>query len=230
MRLSFIRFAAAAFAIVVLVPNSAHAIVKTINFVATDLTITGDIISQLGLPQQDTVTGSFSFDTSATPFSSSSSATSIISNINFESFTVNYGPVTINAPMANNSGLDSIQINESLIGSTNAFSLLSASTFKPNPFGADFRQMFLSVFTDQSVGAVSLSSIQLLAILNNGYEQFLILDVFGGFRGPQLIYQSVTFSEVSAVPVPAALPLFGTSLALMGLIGWRKKRKAVLAT
>ncbi len=32
-------------------------------------------------------------------------------------------------------------------------------------------------------------------------------------------------SAVSVVPVPAALPLFGTGLALMGFFGWRKKRK-----
>ncbi|MBL4892048.1 MAG: hypothetical protein JKX91_09545 [Rhizobiaceae bacterium] len=28
------------------------------------------------------------------------------------------------------------------------------------------------------------------------------------------------------VPIPASLPLFGTGLALMGYLGWRKKRKA----
>lgn len=30
----------------------------------------------------------------------------------------------------------------------------------------------------------------------------------------------------SVVPVPAALPLFGTGLALMGFFGWRRKRRA----
>lgn len=30
----------------------------------------------------------------------------------------------------------------------------------------------------------------------------------------------------STVPVPAALPLFGTGLALLGFLGWRKKRRA----
>lgn len=29
----------------------------------------------------------------------------------------------------------------------------------------------------------------------------------------------------SVVPVPAALPLFGTGLAIMGFVGWRRKRK-----
>lgn len=32
--------------------------------------------------------------------------------------------------------------------------------------------------------------------------------------------------EINAVPVPAALPLFGTGLALMGFLSWRRKRKA----
>ncbi len=31
--------------------------------------------------------------------------------------------------------------------------------------------------------------------------------------------------NVAAVPLPAALPLFGTGLALMGFIGWRRKRQ-----
>ncbi|MCP4090835.1 MAG: PEP-CTERM sorting domain-containing protein [Gammaproteobacteria bacterium] len=33
----------------------------------------------------------------------------------------------------------------------------------------------------------------------------------------------------SAVPIPAALPLFGTGLAFMGFFGWRRKRKATSA-
>ncbi|WP_373085180.1 VPLPA-CTERM sorting domain-containing protein [Sneathiella sp.] len=31
---------------------------------------------------------------------------------------------------------------------------------------------------------------------------------------------------VSAVPLPAALPLYGAGLAVMGFVGWRKRRKA----
>ena len=33
-------------------------------------------------------------------------------------------------------------------------------------------------------------------------------------------------SGVSAVPLPAALPLFATGLAGLGLLGWRRKKKA----
>lgn len=32
---------------------------------------------------------------------------------------------------------------------------------------------------------------------------------------------------VSAVPLPAALPLYGAGLAVLGFLGWRKRRKAV---
>jgi len=33
-------------------------------------------------------------------------------------------------------------------------------------------------------------------------------------------------NQISVVPLPAALPLYGTGLALMGFVGWRRKRKA----
>ncbi len=39
------------------------------------------------------------------------------------------------------------------------------------------------------------------------------------------VIDNLTFDTPSAVPVPAALPLFGTGLAIMGFIGWRRKRK-----
>jgi len=32
--------------------------------------------------------------------------------------------------------------------------------------------------------------------------------------------------NISAVPLPAALPLYGAGLAVMGFVGWRKRRKA----
>ena len=34
---------------------------------------------------------------------------------------------------------------------------------------------------------------------------------------------------VSAVPLPAALPLYGAGLAVMGFVGWRKRRKSAAA-
>ncbi|WP_373088074.1 hypothetical protein [Sneathiella sp.] len=34
------------------------------------------------------------------------------------------------------------------------------------------------------------------------------------------------YANLSAVPLPAALPLYGAGLAVMGFVGWRKRRKA----
>lgn len=36
-------------------------------------------------------------------------------------------------------------------------------------------------------------------------------------------------SPVAATPIPAALPLFASGLGVMGLLGWRRKRKTALA-
>ena len=36
----------------------------------------------------------------------------------------------------------------------------------------------------------------------------------------------ITYTGVSATPLPAALPLFASGLGAMGLLGWRRKRKA----
>lgn len=59
----------------------------------------------------------------------------------------------------------------------------------------------------------------------------------GSFVGNPSFYNDNTGSldavfdigaPTSVVPVPAALPLFGTGLAIMGFIGWRRKRKATI--
>jgi hypothetical protein len=39
-------------------------------------------------------------------------------------------------------------------------------------------------------------------------------------------YSTFVLSATSATPLPAALPLFATGLGALGLIGWRRKRKA----
>jgi hypothetical protein len=41
--------------------------------------------------------------------------------------------------------------------------------------------------------------------------------------------QNVDVGGVDVVPLPAALPLFATGLGAMGLLGWRRKRKAQAA-
>jgi hypothetical protein len=45
---------------------------------------------------------------------------------------------------------------------------------------------------------------------------------------PLIELTSFTVTPVSATPLPAALPLFATGLGALGLLGWRRKRKAQL--
>ncbi len=54
------------------------------------------------------------------------------------------------------------------------------------------------------------------------------------FEGTGGAFAQSAFGSISSadgdwnlvIPLPAALPLYGTGLAVMGLIGWRRKRKA----
>ena len=52
---------------------------------------------------------------------------------------------------------------------------------------------------------------------------------FLDFSNPPVIEMQTLTGEVLPTPIPAALPLFATGLAGLGLIGWRRKRKVALA-
>jgi len=47
-------------------------------------------------------------------------------------------------------------------------------------------------------------------------------EVIGGNNGGVLL----DAIEVTSTPIPAALPLFATGLGVLGLLAWRRKRKA----
>jgi hypothetical protein len=40
------------------------------------------------------------------------------------------------------------------------------------------------------------------------------------------LFTTITVTDPAITPLPAALPLFGTGLGALGLLGWRRKRKA----
>ena len=49
-------------------------------------------------------------------------------------------------------------------------------------------------------------------------------DIVGGIQVPTF---NAAFSlDGVATPLPGALPLFATGLGVLGLLGWRRKRKA----
>jgi len=57
------------------------------------------------------------------------------------------------------------------------------------------------------------------------------IEVLGGDPGTATLtsYEDSWVLGTSVTPVPATLPLFGSGLAVMGLLGWRRKRKNVAA-
>ncbi len=96
-------------------------------------------------------------------------------------------------------------------------------------------------FSNDSHFAVSASDTLLIGINGGALSVFTFSDAiastflginditfaFGGGSANNFYLNSAT--AVSAVPIPAALPLFGTGLAAMGFIGWRRKRKSAAA-
>ena len=90
-------------------------------------------------------------------------------------------------------------------------------------FGSFFgTQFFAVVLTDTSATAFDSDSIPTSIFLNDfSYNSWALTVDEGQVYG---IITGVTVSQ--AIPLPAAFPLFATALAGMGLLGWRRKRKA----
>jgi hypothetical protein len=108
-------------------------------------------------------------------------------------------------------------------GSTNIIAQLGSTT------NGEFAEIFGS--TQATTGYASLGSFsqQLTDInLSNLCASCSFFAFFGvGTQGDHLsnILISTIRADVAAVPLPGAVALFGTGLGLMGLLGWRRKRK-----
>lgn len=156
---------------------------------------------------------------------------------------------TLLDPLLNTFGVDIVEASTSVIETLNI--LAPTHAIMNGPFG----QVGTMGLGDASRYSITGSSVTALASWQNGDIAMAVLgpDISSGRLGAVIILPDVerfllyfdnSFGSgdtniaalnslayainpsVSAVPVPAALPLFGTGLAIMGFLGWRRKRKA----
>jgi hypothetical protein len=67
----------------------------------------------------------------------------------------------------------------------------------------------------------SLGFINAIITTTSAFNRFKLLSGRNSFELANV--------SISAVPLPAALPLYGAGLAVMGFVGWRKRKKAAAA-
>lgn len=193
-------------------------------------------------PQRQEVNASFQFDTIFG--SSGTSPIDVILNLtlsgiitpgnnNRHTVSVFAGPAGV--PSSQSSG----SYSEILGGPTIQDGLLSGfsddgtdQTISTNPFTVSVNQpvsVFMQLFTGQPYAPIpgSIDFGGTMELSNVG-DVFTIV----GAQGITVnsldagIVNNRFGEQLSTVPLPAALPLFGTGLAAMGFIGWRRKRRA----
>ncbi|MBL4908165.1 MAG: VPLPA-CTERM sorting domain-containing protein [Sneathiella sp.] len=92
----------------------------------------------------------------------------------------------------------------------------------------------LSLFGNNIIDAVDFADVN---FIGDG----VVEGEFVNISISNLLFDRIVFSStgnsfefsnlqvVTAVPLPAALPLYGAGIAVLGFVGWRKRQKAVLA-
>lgn len=92
----------------------------------------------------------------------------------------------------------------------------------------------LTVPANSGPGSIVLDAIPSVLGFGFAFNGGNSADIFGVTLFPGVIESETeglqfVSTAPAVVPVPAALPLFGTGLAIMGFLGWRRKSKAAAA-
>ena len=137
---------------------------------------------------------------------------------------------SLSTTFANNLGPNAqLFFSGSLSGSAAPSFTISGTAFNYNPSSGDLLvQIFKNTGTSNAAATVFADS------RTGDFSDFeRVFNTDGSATGfvqtaRGLVTQFDT-PPVSAVPLPAALPLFATGLAGLGLLGWRRKKKALAA-
>ena len=108
-----------------------------------------------------------------------------------------------------------------VFSTTNSLSSTLVSGQNPTSIPAG---MTLSLVFQNALGTVDLITGANFSAGAVGF--FLNSMSVTGTATPQGVSTDITTSSVVTTPLPAALPLFATGLGSLGLLGWRRKRKA----
>jgi hypothetical protein len=114
---------------------------------------------------------------------------------------------------------------------------ISGSTVVVNDsgYGSQYSGSFNGQYLiDNSVATFPSYALDPSSVLTGGTPNITIvgntLEIdFHGLTFPPGSQLVLDFGNVSQTPLPAALPLFATGLGALGLLGWRRKRKALAA-
>jgi hypothetical protein len=114
------------------------------------------------------------------------------------------------------------QVASYSIGGIDLTSLLNTA-MEATP-GANSVEVYYTITLPSSTFSILASGSPTVSLMLQGPG----LGVLGTtpFNGAALDFSTITIDTVTATPLPAALPLFATGLGALGLLGWRRKRKA----
>jgi hypothetical protein len=113
---------------------------------------------------------------------------------------------------------------------TNGISISDLIRFNPAGTGSPTYPASVVFYSTDALGALADTGLPSatytnLVVLNEGANEITFYtpnDTQPGF----IAGFAVEYEILSATPLPAALPLFATGIAGLGLLGWRRKRKA----
>jgi hypothetical protein len=84
----------------------------------------------------------------------------------------------------------------------------------------------IQVYSELNVGASSAFQQIVRSVVGTGSDAL----VFTVANDPGLTYlDNVSLTSTAVTPLPSALPLFASGVGILGLLGWRRKRKKVAA-